>query len=250
MDRDVTDRKPTDAFSLRRWSQRKLAASREARDASPSVAAAHAGSDPRQPAPVAQPVLPVGGTGSEARSRTPSDSGRDVAASEAPTDAIASAPVVASPASTLPRSPVPSSPEDVAATLPPVETLTFDSDFKAFMQPGVGEDLRRSALRKLLRDPRFNVMDGLDVYIDDYSKPDPIDPEIVRTLVQARYLFAPPKTRVNDEGCVEDVVEDETSAVEASSNDATAAATIEDAKCDADRDVRPAAKDENDDERA
>jgi hypothetical protein len=75
------------------------------------------------------------------------------------------------------------------------------------MQPGVDENVRRTALRKLLRDPRFNVMDGLDVYIDDYSKPDPIAPEIVRQLAHARYLFDPPKTRVNDQGYVEDVVE-------------------------------------------
>jgi hypothetical protein len=29
-------------------------------------------------------------------------------------------------------------------------------------------------LKTLFQDPRFNVMDGLDVYIDDYSKPDPL----------------------------------------------------------------------------
>lgn len=60
------------------------------------------------------------------------------------------------------------------APLPPVESLTGDSDFSAFMQPHVDATLRRQALKKLLHDPRFNVMDGLDVYIDDYSKPDPL----------------------------------------------------------------------------
>jgi hypothetical protein len=58
--------------------------------------------------------------------------------------------------------------------LPPVESLTFDSDFTAFMKPEVEPGLRREALKTLLQDPRFNVMDGLDVYIDDYSKPDPL----------------------------------------------------------------------------
>ena len=62
-----------------------------------------------------------------------------------------------------------------ADALPPVESLTIDSDFSAFLQPKVDEALKRQALKKLFRDPRFNVMDGLDVYIDDYSKPDPID---------------------------------------------------------------------------
>ena len=60
-----------------------------------------------------------------------------------------------------------------------------------------------------MRDPRFNVMDGLDVYIDDYSKPDPIAPEVLAQLNQLKYLFNPPKTRVNAQGHVEDVPEDE-----------------------------------------
>ena len=60
-----------------------------------------------------------------------------------------------------------------------------------------------------MRDPRFNVMDGLDVYIDDYSKPDPIAPEVLAQLNQLKYLFDPPKTRVNAQGHVEDVPEDE-----------------------------------------
>lgn len=42
------------------------------------------------------------------------------------------------------------------------------------MRPGVDEDTRRLAVKKLFEDPRYNVMDGLDVYIDDYSKPDPL----------------------------------------------------------------------------
>jgi uncharacterized protein DUF3306 len=97
------------------------------------------------------------------------------------------------------------------SSLPPVESLTFDSDFTPFLKSDVDESLKRAALKKLLHDPRFNVMDGLDVYIDDYSKPDPIEPDVVRTLVQARYLFDPPKTRVTKEGYVEDVPpEDET----------------------------------------
>ncbi len=102
---------------------------------------------------------------------------------------------------------LPSAPPTAAvAALPPVESLTFHSDFAAFMQPEVDETLRRSALKKLFTDPRFNVMDGLDIYIDDYSKADPIAPDVVRTLVQARYIFDPPQTRINEQGFVEDVL--------------------------------------------
>jgi len=125
----VTD--DAQAFSLRRWSQRKLAAARE------HVA----------------PTVPT------------------VAPDASPT--TIDAPAAAS-----------------SAALPPVETLTFESDFAAFLHPAVDDGLRCAALRKLLRDPRFNVMDGLDVYIDDYSQPSPMSPALARALVEARPTFA------------------------------------------------------------
>jgi hypothetical protein len=53
------------------------------------------------------------------------------------------------------------------------------------------------------------------VYIDDYSKPSPLEPELARTLMQARYIFDPPKTRVTAEGIVEDVPEGEDAVVAA-----------------------------------
>jgi hypothetical protein len=73
-----------------------------------------------------------------------------------------------------PPAPAGEVPAQPPAPLPPVESLGFDSDFTAFMKPEVGEALKRQALKTLFQDPRFNVMDGLDVYIDDYSKPDPL----------------------------------------------------------------------------
>ena len=48
-------------------------------------------------------------------------------------------------------------------------------------------------------------MDGLDIYIDDYTKPSPLDPAIARMLVQAQAMFYPRRTRVTAEGIVEDV---------------------------------------------
>jgi hypothetical protein len=104
--------------------------------------------------------------------------------------------------------PVPSAvavPPAPDAVLPPVESLTFDSDFTPFLRPGVAPELRRSALRALLRDPHFNTMDGLDVYIDDYTKPSPLSAATIAGMAQARYIFAPPQTRVNADGVVEDV---------------------------------------------
>jgi hypothetical protein len=74
--------------------------------------------------------------------------------------------------------------------LPPVEELTIDSDYSGFFHPKVDEKLRHSALRKLFSDPHFNVMDGLDTYIDDYSKTEPIPAAMLAGLKQAQRIFA------------------------------------------------------------
>jgi hypothetical protein len=65
-------------------------------------------------------------------------------------------------------------PPEAPAPLPALESLTPESDFTPFLREGVDESVKRQALKTLFQDPRFNVMDGLDVYIDDYSKPDPL----------------------------------------------------------------------------
>jgi hypothetical protein len=104
--------------------------------------------------------------------------------------------------------------KEIAAepTLPPVDSLTIDSDFSAFLGPKVDPAMKLQALKKLFSDPRFNVMDGLDVYIDDYSIADPLPPEIARTLAHARYVFDPPRTRITEAGIVEDIPADEAEA--------------------------------------
>jgi hypothetical protein len=73
--------------------------------------------------------------------------------------------------------------------LPRIEDLTIDSDFRGFFHPTVDEDLRRGALRKLFSDPQFNVMDGLDTYIDDYSKTEPIPAAMLAGLRQAQKIM-------------------------------------------------------------
>jgi len=52
--------------------------------------------------------------------------------------------------------------------MPAVESLDVDSDFSGFLSPGVSDELRRVALRKLFRSAKFNVRDGLDDYDDDF----------------------------------------------------------------------------------
>jgi len=76
-----------------------------------------------------------------------------------------------------------------AIELPSLDTLKgLESDYKAFLQPEVDPATRSAALRKLFGDPHFNTMDRLDVYIDDYSIPDPIPAAMLKTLSAARSL--------------------------------------------------------------
>jgi hypothetical protein len=135
---------------------------------------------------------------------------------EAARAATVAAPAVQEPSAvdalpaTTPTAAIPpgAAPEATTLALPPVDALTFDSDFTAFLQPRIDQALRRQALKKLFRDPRFNVMDGLDVYIDDYSLPDPVPPELVKEMVHARLVLDPPKTRIGADGTVEEVPPD------------------------------------------
>jgi hypothetical protein len=84
---------------------------------------------------------------------------------------------------------VPVAGQDEAPALTPLDQLNGDSDYRDFFHPRVDEDVRRSALKKLFSDPRYNLMDGLDTYIDDYSKTEPIPPEMLAGLLQAQKIL-------------------------------------------------------------
>ena len=56
------------------------------------------------------------------------------------------------------------------ADMPPVESLTAESDFSQFLAEGVSDALRRAALRKLFQLPEFGVLDGLNEYDEDYTQ--------------------------------------------------------------------------------
>jgi Protein of unknown function (DUF3306) len=73
-------------------------------------------------------------------------------------------------------------------TLDDVAKLTHASDFSPFVGRGVDAGVRNAAMKKLFSDPRFNVMDGLDTYIDDYGKPDPIPLSMLRRMNQSAVL--------------------------------------------------------------
>lgn len=58
--------------------------------------------------------------------------------------------------------------------LPRIEDLDENSDYSAFLNPKISEDLRRVALRKLFRSAIFNVRDGLDDYDEDFTVYEPL----------------------------------------------------------------------------
>lgn len=72
-----------------------------------------------------------------------------------------------------------------------VAALSNESDFSRFLAKDVDESVRRSAMKKLFSNPHFNIMDGLDIYIDDYGKADPLPPGMLESLTHAKTLLNP-----------------------------------------------------------
>ena len=75
--------------------------------------------------------------------------------------------------------------ERPAPTLEDVARLTPESDYAAFVAGGVDPAVRRLALKKLFADPNFAVMDGLDIYISDYTKASPLTDAMLASLKHA-----------------------------------------------------------------
>ena len=87
-----------------------------------------------------------------------------------------------------PETPVVAEQRPPPLTLDDVAQLGRDSDYRRFVAADVTPEVKNAALKKLFTDPHFNVMDGLDTYIDDYGKPDPIPASMLRQMVQSRAL--------------------------------------------------------------
>ena len=145
---------------LGRWSQRKQAV-REGKPLEEPVRVA-----------ASQPVV-----GLEAQAKARGDLAAPVTA---PSSGALAAEKIA-PASERPQAPPPPTLEDVQA-------LTPASDFSSFTGANVSPEVSNAAMKKLFADPHYNVMDGLDIYIDDYSKPDPISLSVLRQMNQSKFL--------------------------------------------------------------
>lgn len=97
-----------------------------------------------------------------------------------------------------------------APVLPPVEELGMDSDYRDFFHPKVDEGVRRAALKKLFSDPHFSIIDGLDIYLDDYSISEPIPPAMLAGLKQAQNILGWAKERKEAEAARERAAEGKT----------------------------------------
>ncbi len=61
--------------------------------------------------------------------------------------------------------------DDVTKDLPPIESLSKESDYTLFMREGVPEEARTAALRKLWRsDPAFTEPFPFEMHMEDYNK--------------------------------------------------------------------------------
>jgi hypothetical protein len=74
--------------------------------------------------------------------------------------------------------------------LPPLESLKgLASEYTEFLKPGVDENLRRSALKKLFADPHFENFERFEAYCEDFTKGEPIPLAMLRTLEHAKDLL-------------------------------------------------------------
>jgi len=89
--------------------------------------------------------------------------------------------------------------------LPPISAISLAEDFTPFMQAKVPQALKQQALKALFKEPHFNVMDGLDIYIDDYTVFEPISPEVMATLSSWKTIMNPPQQVVTSGGYAVDV---------------------------------------------
>ena len=178
---------------LSRWSRRKGQVRQGVAVAEPPVLTV-----PQvPPAVAARAVAPGGGLPAPVPGWPAAALGRGLPVAQAAAPA-GSAPADFAPAGPTPAGPAPAGPAPAdrvpPAALPPpptladVAALTGESDYARFVAPGVDHGVKNAALKKLFTNPHFNIMDGLDTYIDDYGKPDPLPPGMLRQMAQSHAL--------------------------------------------------------------
>lgn len=154
---------------LSRWSSRKIKA--------------------KTGGPVADEALPVPAANPAANTAIHAATPLDATPAVAPDAATIQSPKAGGTAPAQESNPAPATTaQPVLPTMDDVRALTKDSDFTRFVQPGVDPTVRNAAFKQLFTDPFFNEMDGLDIYIDDYSQPNPLPLSLARKLTSSKVL--------------------------------------------------------------
>lgn len=73
-------------------------------------------------------------------------------------------------------------------------------DIKSFMVDKVSAELKNKAFKALFSRPEFNVMDGLDIYIDDYNKFTPLSKEDIGKMTLSKQLLSRPDLEIPKKG--------------------------------------------------
>ena len=97
--------------------------------------------------------------------------------------------------------------------LPSISSISLTEDFTPFMQAKIPQALKQQALKALFKEPHFNVMDGLDIYIDDYTVFEPISDEVMNKLSAWKSIQNPLQQVVTPNGYAVDVESEEGKAV-------------------------------------
>jgi len=99
------------------------------------------------------------------------------------------------------------------ADMPPLESLSEDSDYSGFMSSGVSEELRQLALRQLFRSAVFNERDGLDDYDEDFTSFEKLG-EIVTSDMRFQIEREQEKLRQQELALQEEAIPQDTVAVD------------------------------------
>lgn len=101
----------------------------------------------------------------------------------------------------------PPSPVEVDLPVPTeadLRAVEQGGDIKAFLVDKVSKDLKNKAFKALFSRPEFNVMDGLDIYIDDYNKFTPLSKEDIEKMTFSKQLLSRPDLELLKTGEISD----------------------------------------------
>lgn len=92
------------------------------------------------------------------------------------------------------------------------------SDVSAFLNDKVPQALKNQAFKALFKNPKFNHVDMMDVYMEDYNTFVPLTAELRDKMSQIKQLLSRPDLEEAQDSAVESMQPDEDSGVELEAN--------------------------------